>query len=509
MNPTRPPASQWPRGAVWGAVIGSTLPKIIWQESGHQVTCWFTTTESLLLLAAALAAIWVPSLRGVVRFLIAVALLNMAWSCFSPAMAALPSVRAVTDHSSWGARLFLGRIFTLSGAILISFTLIGSGITRRDLFICVGNPAAPAQPIPFLGLRKPIPWTRIGPAFILVFALALAPYLYFTVDPNFSISGRIVRAFPWSFAVAILNAASEEFQFRSVLLAHLRGVFRPAETVLLTAVFFGARPLLRTTLGAVGRVNGGIRRLDLGPEHDRDTGRCLGVCDSHGPGRRHLNFPRRQRGNVTIRLAHERIRSALGADSRRRSVTRQNSHVVAERIKLLLDPAEEKVAVAAWQVPAAHPARKENVPANEQLPADRMKTKASGTMSWHFQDLELESEKLSRRCCLDQEIRLDRLDLQLVAEAAKELRVGDHWGSFGMAADRASELAFNFSHVRDVIEMSVGKKEELRGLALGGEPFAGAVRGVEQDRSLGRVDQVAVRLEDSAAERLVSHRVAL
>ena len=40
-------------------------------------------------------------------------------------------------------------------------------------------------------------------------------------------------------AVATLNAASEEFQFRSVLLAHLRGVFRPLEMALLTAVFFG------------------------------------------------------------------------------------------------------------------------------------------------------------------------------------------------------------------------------------------------------------------------------
>lgn len=239
MNPTSPKTSPWPRLAAWGAVICSTVPEIIWQESGHQVTWWFTAMESSLVLAAAAAAIWVPSLRSVVRFLVAVAFLDMAWSCLSPALAGLPAVRAVTDHSSWGARLFLSRTFTLSGAILISFTLIGSGLTRRDLFICVGNPAAPAQPIPFLGLRKPIPWTWLGPAFILVFALGLAPYLYLTVHPNFSISDRIVRAFPWSVAVAILNAASEEFQFRSVLLAHLRGVFRPAETVLLTAVFFG------------------------------------------------------------------------------------------------------------------------------------------------------------------------------------------------------------------------------------------------------------------------------
>ncbi len=240
MNPARrAPSDPWLRLVAWAAVIGSTLPDIVWQESGHKISFWFTAVESLLIFAAALAALWVPRLRGLTRFLIAIALLNLVWDYISPALAGLSSVRAVTDNVSWGARLFLARIFTLSGVVLVGLTLIGSGITQRDLFLCWGNPAAPAQPIPFLGLRKPVPWTWVGPAFILVFALVLAPYLYLTVHPNFRLAERIGRTFPWSLAVATLNAASEEFQFRSVLLAHLRGLFRPAEMILLTAVYFG------------------------------------------------------------------------------------------------------------------------------------------------------------------------------------------------------------------------------------------------------------------------------
>ena len=233
MNPETPaPSNFLPRLIAWAAVIGTTLPEIIWQESGHQVSCWFTLIESLLVLGAALLAVWIPSLRRLTRFLVAVALLNLAWNCISPALAAMPSVLAVTDNASWGARLFLARTFTLSGAILVSLTLIGSGITRRDLFLCEGNPAAPAQPFG-------VSWMWLGPAFMLVFGLVLSGYLYLTVHPNFSVSERIIRTLPWSIAVATLNAASEEFQFRSVLLAHLRGVFRPAEMALLTAVFFG------------------------------------------------------------------------------------------------------------------------------------------------------------------------------------------------------------------------------------------------------------------------------
>jgi membrane protease YdiL (CAAX protease family) len=253
MNPAAPATSSpWPRVVAWVAVIGSTVPEIIWQESGRKVSFWFTTIESGCILLAALVALCVPSLRRLWRFLVAVAILNLAWDYIAPSLANLPAVRHVTDNASWGARLFLSRLSTLSGALLLCFTLIGSGITRRDLFLCKGNPAAPAQPIEFLGLRKPVPWTWLGPAFILVFALALAPYLYLTVHPNFRVSDRILRTFPWSLAVAVLNAASEEFQFRSVLLAHLREVFRPGEAVLLTAVFFGVGHYYGQPSGSLG-----------------------------------------------------------------------------------------------------------------------------------------------------------------------------------------------------------------------------------------------------------------
>src|SRR3954467_15954083 len=128
----------------WGAVLATTVPDIIWQESGHPASVWLTAIESLVVIGVALVATRVPAWRGLTRFLFAIALLNLAWRYISPTLANSASVRAVTDHMSWGARLFLGRLFTLPGAVLLCFTLIGSGITRHDLFICKGNLAAPA-----------------------------------------------------------------------------------------------------------------------------------------------------------------------------------------------------------------------------------------------------------------------------------------------------------------------------------------------------------------------------
>lgn len=240
MNSTpRPPSDSLRQVLAWIAVIGSTLPEIIWRESGHRISFSFIAIESLVLVAAALAVTASPRLRDLTRFFLAIAAMNFAWDLVVPALAQTNFVHTLSNNASWGARLFIARALTLSGAVLGCLTLIGSGLTRRDLYLLWGNFAAPAEPIRFLGLRKPVPWTWFGPALLLVFALALCPFLYATVHPNLGASGRIIRFLPWMFAVAALNAASEEFQFRNLLLAHLRNIFRPGEAVLLTAAFFG------------------------------------------------------------------------------------------------------------------------------------------------------------------------------------------------------------------------------------------------------------------------------
>ena len=239
MNPATPRAPDpLARIIAWAAVIVSTVPDIVWRESGHQMSFLFTLIKTLLVAVTAIAVLPFARLRGLTRFLLAVAALDFAWGFIAPALADSAFLRSLSADASWGARLFMARAMTLSGAVLAILTLIGSGITRRDLFLCRGDLAAPAQPIPFLGLRQPVPWTRFGPAVILVFALALTPFLYFSTYPDFGASSKIVRAFPWILAVAALNAASEEFQFRNLLLAHLRHLFPPAEAVLLTAAFF-------------------------------------------------------------------------------------------------------------------------------------------------------------------------------------------------------------------------------------------------------------------------------
>jgi membrane protease YdiL (CAAX protease family) len=246
------------RAIAWSAVVGSTLPEVIWKESGHEISFCFVAIESAVLAAAGLAVTRFPRLRALSRFLFAIAALNFAWSLVAPGLAQIDLVRDISSNVSWGARLFIARTVTLSGAVLVSLTLIGSGLTRRDLFLNRGNLAAPAQPIPFLGLRKRVPWTVFGPGLLVVFALGLVPFLYLTVHPNFAASQRILHFLPWMIAVSALNAASEEYQFRNVLLAHLGNLFSSAEAALLTAAYFGLGHYYGQPSGTLGVLMAGF-----------------------------------------------------------------------------------------------------------------------------------------------------------------------------------------------------------------------------------------------------------
>jgi membrane protease YdiL (CAAX protease family) len=242
-----------PRAIAWGAVIlSSALPTIIWRESGHARSPWPALTQCALLIIAAIGVLPSPRLRVLTRFLFALAALRLGWYVVAPRLEATVFVHSLLQSANWGTRLLIDRTVPLAGALLMSLTLIGSGITRRDLFLCRGDLAAPAQPIPFLWPRKPIPWTVFGPVLLVVFGIVLPLFLYFTVHPDFSAAGRILHFSPWILGVAALNAANEEFQFRNVLLAHLRNVVTPGEAVLLTAVLFGLGHFYGQPSGPIG-----------------------------------------------------------------------------------------------------------------------------------------------------------------------------------------------------------------------------------------------------------------
>ena len=229
------------RGFLWGAVfVASRLPEIICRELGVTAGAWVSPLyETFFLIGLAIVAGRVCPKKNLAGFIFAMAALTFSWRVVVPWIEASPSFVAASRHLSWGAQFFVLRAIRTVGALCLIATLIGSTIGRDELFLRLGNWRVPVHLEPFFRFQRPISWARFSLMLLLIFGLLLPPYLYWTLDPRTDYVRRLLFALPWAVATSVLNAANEEFQFRSVLLARLTSVVPAKEAFLVVATVFG------------------------------------------------------------------------------------------------------------------------------------------------------------------------------------------------------------------------------------------------------------------------------
>lgn len=247
------------REYAWGAVlIGSGLPEIACRYFGIDAGMWVGIGQASILLGLAIIAAKLCPIKNLAGFILAIAALSFGWRVAVPWIEASGVFHSATQYLNWGGQFFLSRAIRTVGALLLIVTLIGSGIGRRELFLRVGNWRAPVQPEPFLRFRRSIPWTRFMAVLLVIFGIVLPVFLFFTLHPKVGRMHVFVSLLPWAVATSALNAANEEFQCRSVLLARLRNVLPVKEAVGLTAVLFGLDHYFGQPSGWAGVLMAGI-----------------------------------------------------------------------------------------------------------------------------------------------------------------------------------------------------------------------------------------------------------
>jgi membrane protease YdiL (CAAX protease family) len=248
-----------PRDYVWAAaLIASGVPEIVCHQFGIPRGMWLSLGELFVLLGLAVLAAKLHPVKNLVGFILAVAAFKFGWDVAVPLIEASSLYQSITSSLDWSRRFFLARAIRVIGALLMIVTLIGSGIGRRELFLTVGNWRAPVQPEPFLRFRRPVPWTRFAAVLLLIFGVVLPMFLYFTLHPDLGGAHRLLPLLPLAIATSAMNAANEEFQFRSVLLARLDHIVSPREAVVLTAVLFGVGHFFGQPSGWGGALIAGI-----------------------------------------------------------------------------------------------------------------------------------------------------------------------------------------------------------------------------------------------------------
>jgi membrane protease YdiL (CAAX protease family) len=178
--------------------------------------------------------VWSPALRPLRGHLLAVTALSLGGFIVF-------LIERTEGWRTWSARVptyrwvFADSALELIPCALLALTLVGSGLGRRDVFVARGDLERPAL---MLGDRV-VTWRRLAWVGALLFAGPLAVQLAFTVHPDFHEAGRAAVALPPALGFAALNAAQEEFRFRTVLLARLAPVVGASPAMLMTATVFG------------------------------------------------------------------------------------------------------------------------------------------------------------------------------------------------------------------------------------------------------------------------------
>ena len=224
-------ASKFRVAAAWLAMLAaSSFGLILYRVLlGSDPPSWLgfvnVTILSLLLALGHAITSW-RSLRGYFLALIAFAAGNLV----------ADHVAGAGTWQGWVAHMFANALIQVIPCALLALSLVGSGLTRRDVFLSKGDMAARTRMPRWL---PPVSWARLGPFLTLFLAGGLAVQLTFTVRPDLHMLGRAVLALPLALAFAAINAAQEEFRFRVVLLARLLPAVGTTHALLATSLLFG------------------------------------------------------------------------------------------------------------------------------------------------------------------------------------------------------------------------------------------------------------------------------
>jgi hypothetical protein len=177
----------------------------------------------------------------------------------------LPSV-AIWLHALPAAefRLADALLWMIFPVALMALTLIGSGLSRLELFLTRGDMRARGRMlIPFL---PKISWMWLALLVIILFIGPTLAQLISLIRPDFSLAQHVLVALPVILAVGLIRSFQEDFRFRIVFLARLAPVLGARQALLMSSLLFGLVYWMSSSPpnGLVGTLISGIAGWILG-----------------------------------------------------------------------------------------------------------------------------------------------------------------------------------------------------------------------------------------------------
>ncbi|MGO8837813.1 MAG: CPBP family intramembrane glutamic endopeptidase [Limisphaerales bacterium] len=267
-EPERPvlTLNPWVVAVAWVVTLAvSLLPDVIWQMVTGLGAAWMLPAKLAFLgVVVVTGFVWAPvhPLRGYGVLLAMIFLTDY--------LRGVVGGGALWQHwfgggsAGFGRQMFGIQVLRVAAASVMIGVLSLLGYRFRDFFLVKGDLNAPATPVCWLGMNKPVGWTRLGLISAGCISLGTLTFLLLGMAPSVAGIVHALPMLPVVVALAAMNAFAEELMFRGALLASLLSAVGRRQAVLLTAAFFGIAHYYGVPNGIVGVVMSGFLGWFLG-----------------------------------------------------------------------------------------------------------------------------------------------------------------------------------------------------------------------------------------------------
>jgi hypothetical protein len=251
-------------------LIASPLAIVFWRIlATHEPTWWPWIHFAALLILLSLTffkKVFRPA-RGFAILILIIFLMGYGggWN-----WGLLPFIRSSETWTIWVAEApkavseIMLHVLRLSPALIILSFLLLSGRKRENFYLIKGDIRANIKKSRILGIKKPEPWIKIALIFSAVFASVTALFLI-------AVNGLPLEAFAsnWflilvGLLIATMNAFNEEFTLRAAPLGEIEPAIGKANSLLVTAAYFGLGHYFGVPSGVVGVLLSGFLGWFLG-----------------------------------------------------------------------------------------------------------------------------------------------------------------------------------------------------------------------------------------------------
>jgi len=245
--------------AIGLTVAASILFDVVAKETLGFVPGWMMPTKLAVLALAALyfARVGNPRMSRYALILIGLVALPAA-SVRLGKMALWQSLFDLKSFSGYFGSMVLLKLLStipLVGLMLLLFD------SPREAYLAKGNLSAPAEPIPWLGIRRGmITWGRLSvfSAFAIAIGTLLLTMLTVTGFSRSADLGRLTSQLPAVIGLALINSLAEGLMFRNAVLGSLRHMLPKSHALLIAAGFFGMAHYYGAPSGVVGVLMSGV-----------------------------------------------------------------------------------------------------------------------------------------------------------------------------------------------------------------------------------------------------------